>query len=125
MLDFELIYSSFIFKFKSKKNNKLITQSQIEEVKNRIVEKFHPEKIILFGSYANGEPNDESDLDLLIIQRTDLPRKERRLPILKMLRDMKIAMDILNYTPNEVEYWKDTPAAIVTQINNDGKEIYE
>jgi predicted nucleotidyltransferase len=103
----------------------LITQSQIEEVKNRIVEKFHPEKIILFGSYANGEPNDESDLDLLIIQRTDLPRKERRLPILKMLRDMKIAMDILIYTPNEVEYWKDTPAAFVTQIINDGKVIYE
>jgi predicted nucleotidyltransferase len=125
MLDFELIYSSFIFKFKSKKNNKLITQSQIEEVKNRIVEKFHPEKIILFGSYANGEPNDESDLDLLIIQRTDLPRKERRLPILKMLRDMKIAMDILIYTPNEVEYWKDTPAAFVTQIINDVKVIYE
>ncbi len=103
----------------------MISQNEIEEVKNRIVEKYKPEKIILFGSYVNGTPDDESDLDILIIQKTDLPRKERRLPILKMLRDMKIAMDILIYTPSEVEYWKDTQAAFVTQIINDGKVIYE
>ncbi len=102
----------------------MITKTQIEEVKNRIVEKFHPEKIILFGSYANGEPNDESDLDLLIIQRTDLPKKERRPIIRKELKEFKLAMDLLIYTPDEVDYWKDTPAAFVTQVIMEGKVLY-
>lgn len=102
----------------------MITKSQIEEVKNRIVEKFHPEKIILFGSYANGKPDDESDLDLLIIQRTDLPKKERRPFIRKELREFKLAMDLLIYTPDEVDYWKDTPSAFVTQVLKEGKVLY-
>ena len=105
--------------------NILITQSQIEQVKNRIVEKFNPVKIILFGSYANGNPDEESDLDLLIIQRTDLPRKERRPIIRKELRVFKLSMDLLIYTPEEVDYWKDTPSAFVTQVLKEGKVLYE
>ena len=103
----------------------MITQKQIEEVKNRIIEKFSPDKIVLFGSYAFGEPNEESDLDLLIIQRTDLPKKERRPIIRRELREFKLAMDLLVYTPDEIDYWKDTPAAFVTQILKEGKVLYE
>ncbi|MCK5172964.1 MAG: nucleotidyltransferase domain-containing protein, partial [Planctomycetes bacterium] len=50
----------------------MITQEQINEIADRIVEKFKPQKIILFGSYANGTPTDESDLDLMIIKDSDL-----------------------------------------------------
>ncbi len=103
----------------------MISQNQIEEVKNRIVDKFHPEKIILFGSYAVGTPTEDSDLDLLIIWKTDLIRKERRPLFTKLLRDLKIPMDILVYTPEEVNFWNDTPVAFVTQILKEGKVLYE
>ena len=102
----------------------MITQEKIEEVKKRIVDNFHPEKIILFGSYATGTPTEDSDLDLLIIQKTDLPRGQRRGEIRKRLRDIKIPMDILIYTPEEVDYWKDASMAFVTRIINEGKTIY-
>lgn len=102
----------------------MITTQNIEEIKNRIVKNFNPEKIILFGSYANGNATEDSDLDLLIIQQTDLPKKERRLPVRNILRDMKIPMDILIYTPEEVERWKNASMAFITRIVNEGKIIY-
>lgn len=103
----------------------MISQAQIEEVKNRIVNKFHPEKIILFGSYVEGNPTEESDLDLLIIWQTDLARKERRPLFTRELRDLKIPMDILVYTPQEIDFWSDTPLAFVSQIVKEGKVLYE
>jgi len=46
---------------------------QLPEAVRRIVETLHPEKIILFGSYARGNPTSDSDVDLLVIMETDLP----------------------------------------------------
>ena len=102
----------------------MISEQKIEEVKNRIVENFHPEKIILFGSYASGNATEDSDLDLLIIQKTELPKGERKMPIKNMLRSFEFPMDILVYTPDEVDYWKDASMAFVTRIINEGKIIY-
>ena len=102
----------------------MISQEKIEEVKNRIVENFNPEKIILFGSYAYGNPNSESDLDLLIIQQSDLPSYKRTRPIKKCLRGIGIPIDILVYTPEEVEQWKNASMAFVTHAIKDGKLLY-
>lgn len=102
----------------------MISEQKIEEVKNRIVENFHPEKIILFGSYTKGIPNEDSDLDLLVVLKSDVPRKERRLPIYRLLHDFKFPIDLLVYTPEEIEYWKDTPMAFITQVYNEGRVIY-
>lgn len=50
-----------------------ITDELIQEIKNRIVSGVHPEKIILFGSYAYGTPTKDSDVDLLVIMPSDEP----------------------------------------------------
>ena len=55
----------------------MIDSNIINEITTRIASKFNPDKIILFGSYANGTQTDNSDLDLLIIQETDLPPQKR------------------------------------------------
>lgn len=102
----------------------MITPEKIDEVKKRIVQHFHPEKIILFGSYANGNPTEDSDLDLLIIKKTDLPQGERRKDLRNHLRDLNISIDILVYTPEEVDYWKNASMAFVTRALNEGKIIY-
>ena len=55
----------------------MIIQKQIEEIVKRIVDNYKPEKIILFGSYAYGIPTKDSDLDLLIVKNSSLPRHKR------------------------------------------------
>ena len=48
-----------------------INEELIKEIKNRIVSEVHPEKIILFGSYAYGTPTKDSDVDLLVIMPSE------------------------------------------------------
>lgn len=97
----------------------------IEEAVRRIVEVANPEKIILFGSYAYGRPSQDSDLDILVVMNTNLPRYKRSVPIYRALADLLIPLDILVYTPQEIEAWEDVPQAFITSILRKGKVIYE
>ncbi len=101
-----------------------ITDEVIQEIKNRIVSAVHPEKIILFGSYAYGIPTKDSDLDLLVIMPSDEPMHKRVLQIRKLLRDFRVPKDIIVYTPQEVEKWKNVTNAFITSIIKKGKVIY-
>jgi predicted nucleotidyltransferase len=83
--------------------DKMITQNQINQVVETIVKNIQPEKVILFGSYANGNPNEDSDLDLLIIKDMPEKRSRRGREIRKHLRGSKIPIDLLVYTPQEIE----------------------
>ncbi len=101
-----------------------INEELLQEIRNRIIKAFHPEKIILFGSYAYGTPTKESDLDLLVIMPSDEPMHSRVTKIRKLVRDIEISKDIIVYTPQEVEKWKDASAAFITTIMRKGKVIY-
>lgn len=79
----------------------MLSFDKIEEITNFIAEKFSPEKIILFGSYAADNPKADSDLDLLVIKETDKPKHHRSFDIRKSLIGTKIPIDILVYTPKE------------------------
>lgn len=101
-----------------------ITNELIQEIRNRIVSAVHPEKIVLFGSYAYGTPTKDSDLDLLVIMPSDEPMHKRVLQIRKLLRDFRVPKDIIVYTPQEVEKWKNVTNAFITSIIKKGKVIY-
>ena len=101
-----------------------ITNEIIPEIKNRIVSGVHPDKIILFGSYAYGTPTKDRDLDLLVIMPSDEPMHSRVTRIRKLVRDIPIPKDIIVYTPQEVEKWKDASVAFITSIMRTGKVIY-
>lgn len=100
----------------------MITQEQINILINRITNLFHPQKIILFGSYANGTFNNESDLDLLIIKDNNLPA---RYMVRKALADLNISLDIILKTSEEFEKYKDVIGTIIYPANKFGKVIYE
>jgi uncharacterized protein len=92
---------------------------------NRIAAKFNPDKIIQFGSYAAGTPDENSDLDLLIIKDSDLPRHKRSFEIRKFLIGSKIPMDALIYTHKEFnEEMKEKFSFISGAIKN-SKVLYE
>ncbi|MFH1961296.1 MAG: nucleotidyltransferase domain-containing protein [bacterium] len=103
----------------------MITQEQINEITRRIVENFRPGKIILFGSYANGIPADDSDLDLLIIKDSTLPARVENRKVRKMLSDLRIPVDVIVRTAKEFEIYKDIIGTIIYPANKFGKVIYE
>ena len=102
-----------------------IDDELIAEVVRRIVEVADPDKIILFGSHARGEAGNRSDLDILVIKESDVPRWERGGGIYHALRDIMVPMDILVYTEGEVYDWSQVRQAFVTTAVREGKVLYE
>jgi uncharacterized protein len=102
----------------------MVTREQIDQIVKRVVTNYHPEKIILFGSYAYGEAEEHSDVDLLIIKDSELPRYQRGREVRKYLRGMKVAVDLVVYTREEVEKWKDVKPAFISMVFERGKVLY-
>lgn len=102
----------------------MISQAQIDTVVQRIVENVNPEKIILFGSYAEGNPNENSDLDILIIKETDMPRYKRNSEVKKYLRGLKIPIDVVVYSQKEIDEWKNVKTSFVNNVLEKGKVLY-
>ena len=96
-----------------------------EMIVSRIVSLAQPEKIILFGSRARGTARSDSDIDLLVIARSEQPRYRRAAPIYGVLSDILAPMDILVYDPQEVEEWSTVPQAFVTTAVRQGTVLYE
>jgi len=55
----------------------MLSSEQIEELSRRIIREFDPDRIVLFGSYAQGEATNKSDVDLLVVAQTSLPTRRR------------------------------------------------
>ena len=67
-----------------------------------LIREYQPEKLLLFGSVAQGDIHEWSDLDLVVIKKTDKPLLERIEEVLRLVRP-KVGLDVLVYTPTEVE----------------------
>jgi len=104
---------------------RLISAEMIAGIVAAIVQRFSPDKIILFGSYAKGDPTPDSDLDLLVITATDLPHRKRAVALQLFFRPMPCAMDILVFTPEEIAKWNGTVNHIATIAIQAGKVLYE
>lgn len=96
----------------------------IDEIVKRVVEKVNPLKVILFGSLAYGNPTQDSDIDLLVIKESSVPRHRRSKEIRSILRGMKVAVDIIVYTPEEVKKWEGIDTAFITGVVKKGKVLY-
>src|ERR1035437_6159309 len=103
----------------------MIDAAKINEVVTKIVSRFNPDKIILFGSYANGTSNDDSDLDLLIVQETDLPMHKRGTDIRLWLIGSMIPVDLLIYTQSEFDQEKNRRFSFLSSAIKNSKVLYE
>jgi predicted nucleotidyltransferase len=84
-----------------------------------------PQKIILFGSRARGDAGPHSDIDLLVIEESDLPRYKRSARYRRALVGLFPAKDIVVWTPGEVEEWRSVPNAFITTAVREGRVLYE
>ncbi|MCB1178259.1 MAG: nucleotidyltransferase domain-containing protein [Leptospiraceae bacterium] len=105
----------------------MLTEDKILDITEKIVESTKPEKVVLFGSYANGKATEKSDLDILVIvKNSDLPGIKRVRKIYKTLWGITtVPKDILVYTEDEVNDWKKVDMAFITYILKRGKVLYE
>ena len=91
----------------------------------RIVRELHPEKIVLFGSYAYGRPTPDSDVDLLVVMETTAPDKERYLAVCRLLRPRPFPVDILVRTPQEIARALERGDFFIQEITSRGEILYE
>jgi predicted nucleotidyltransferase len=97
----------------------------IDEMVRRIVERFQPQKIILFGSCARGEAGPDSDVDLLVVLPVKGPKRKKLLEIRGAVMGMGLPKDILIATPEEVELYRDVAGTIIEPALRESRVLYE
>jgi len=97
----------------------------IGEMVDRIVERFHPQMVVLFGSHAQGNAGPDSDVDLLVVMPINGSRRKIATEIFVLLSGMGIPKDIIIVTPEEVDRYRDIPGTIIRPAINHGKVLYE
>ncbi|MEW6681139.1 MAG: nucleotidyltransferase domain-containing protein [bacterium] len=103
---------------------KRITKEIIEEIKEKILNQFQPQKIVLFGSYAWGSPKSGSDLDLLIVKESKEVFHKRSIPLYRLFRKWMIPMDFIVYTPEELMKYKDIKGSFINKVLAKGRILY-
>ena len=96
----------------------------IEDVVQQIAARFHPLRIILFGSYAYGKPRPESDVDLMVVMETPLSEMRQSVEILKAT-SYRFGLDLLVYTPHRLAQRLEWGDPLVQEIITLGKVMYE
>ena len=102
----------------------MIEEQEIRRVATRLGKAADALQVILFGSHARGEAKEHSDVDLMIIAESDLPRFKRSRELYKQLRPYPFGMDLVVYTPQEIERGKKTPVSFVSAVLREGKTLY-
>ncbi len=102
----------------------MIDRRTIAELCDRIVEEFHPDKVILFGSYAYGVPNDDSDVDLLVVLPFDGAPVYKAVEIVTRT-DPRFPVDLLARTPEQVEQRLALGDFFMREIMERGRVLYE
>ena len=94
-----------------------------------LVEAADPEQVILFGSHARGEAGPDSDIDLIVVEAEPFgPERDRFAEALRLWRTLdafRVAADVLVYSRDEVEYWRDSLNHVLARALREGRVLYE
>lgn len=116
--------SKIINKVKSVQQMKVNIEKEIESITDQIIKKYNPDKIILFGSAASGDPNPDSDVDFLIIKEDTPYYGAERIRELSRLIERDIAVEFLVYRPDEFEKRIEMGDPFLKTIIKEGKVLY-
>lgn len=91
----------------------------------RIVATSHPSKVILFGSYARGDADMGSDLDLMVVENEVLDKGQEMLKLYRTVGYIGIGVDLLVYSESEIERRGQIPGTVIYQALQEGKVLYD
>lgn len=106
-------------------NNRDAIEKKIKAVAQRIAAKFQPEQIVLFGSFAWGNPTEDSDVDLFIVKNTTCSTRDMSREISGFIFPRPFPLDIIVYKPEQVEQRKEAGDFFMQDIFSKGKILYE
>lgn len=89
-----------------------------------LIDAARPERIILFGSHARGDARPDSDLDFLVIEAEVEDRAKEMVRLRRALRPLRIPVDILVYSSEDVARWGDQPGSALYWALREGKVVY-
>ena len=106
-----------------------VTDELLERMVQAIVAEVDPEQVILFGSRARGEARETSDVDLIVIEAApfgpERSKHKEMLRLLRAVREFRVPKDVLVFSNEEVEYWRDSLNHVLARALREGKVLHE
>ena len=102
----------------------MISQEQIDSAVRVLAQVANAQRILLFGSYARGDAGEDSDLDLLVIEPQVADRAAEMVRLRRALRPLRIPVDVLVYSTDEVARWGGQPGSALYWALREGREVY-
>ena len=106
-----------------------VDDALLQRMTAALVEAANPEQVILFGSYARGEAGPDSDVDLIVIEAEPFgPERNVRLEEARLRRALPgfdVSVDILVFSRDDVDYWRDSLNHVLARALREGKVLYE
>ncbi|MBI2297518.1 MAG: nucleotidyltransferase domain-containing protein [Armatimonadetes bacterium] len=99
-------------------------ETQIDEMVRRLVEQFHPERIILFGSHARGDAGPDSDVDLMVVMPFEGSRRDKEIEVALSLHDFEVAKDVVVVPPADFAWRRDTIGTLEYPASHEGVTLY-
>ena len=106
-----------------------ITDNLIGQMVQAIVDEVDPEQVILFGSRGRGDERQDSDVDLVVVEAEPFgPKRSRHKEMVRLyhaVAGFPVAADVLVYSREDVDYWRDSINHVLARALREGKVVYE
>jgi predicted nucleotidyltransferase len=102
----------------------MIAMDRIEHLSDRIAKEFHPQRIILFGSYADGAPRSDSDVDLLVVMPFRGNPLHKAWEIISKLKP-SFSVDVLVRRPEEIKQRVENNDWFMREVLERGRTLYD
>lgn len=96
----------------------------LARIVKRLVSRFNPDQIILFGSRARGTAHPESDIDLLVVLPLRGSKRAKQVEMRLALHDIRVPKDIIVVTPEEVARQRHVVGTLIKPALQEGKVLY-
>ncbi|MCK4397864.1 MAG: nucleotidyltransferase domain-containing protein [Methanophagales archaeon] len=103
----------------------MIAEAAIREAVQLLKKAANPVKIILFGSYATGKADENSDLDFLVVEKELKARRMEMVRLRRILSPLRIPIDIIVVSERVFNDWADTPGTVIYEATLEGRVLYE
>jgi predicted nucleotidyltransferase len=102
----------------------MISNKTIQEAVELLIKAANPTRIILFGSYARGDTNEQSDLDFLIVKKELKARRMETVRLRDVLSPLRIPVDVVVISEKTYQDWKDAPGTVIYEATQEGRVVY-